>query len=102
MAQLARVYGVVCLVLSAVVILTIVTGVHVLCKTKREYADSETERAGRRMALSTRFNKEADREWLQEDVEVLPDFHLQKPPVRNNRGGEIEMRAHPVRFECLR
>lgn len=100
-----QVFAVLCLVLSAVVILTMVTGAHVLIKTKREYRDNEVERAGRRQALSTRFNNE-DREWLQEDVEVLPGFNLKKPQVPRNknahRGGEVEMRNIPVRFEYLR
>lgn len=105
MVQVARVYGVICLVLSAVLILTIITGAQVLHKTKRDFKESETERAGRRMALSTRYKNEADQEWMQEDVEVFPnDIKLNQPPIPQNncRGGEVEMGPIPVRFGCMR
>jgi len=85
----ARIFGGLCLVVSGIMILTILTGAFVLYKTKRAYKESEVERAGQRMALSTRYKHEADHEWMQEDVEVLPPSHPKS--IKYRRQQQVEM-----------
>lgn len=82
MVEGAKTYGIVCIVVSAVVIVTMITGAQVLAKTKRELKDTEIERAGQRMALSMRYKADGDQEWMQEDVEVLPEFNNSVQDIR--------------------
>ena len=76
MSDGSQTYGIICIVVSALVILTMITGGQVLHKTKREFQDRETERAGRRMALSSRYLTDGQQEWMQEDVEVIPEMRM--------------------------
>jgi len=100
MMEATKTYGALCILVTGIVLLTIITGGHVLYKKKREHKDAETERAGRRMARSTRYKAEEDQEWLQEDVEVLPvikDAWVEngQPPANNNGWVDSPMHHQP-------
>jgi len=87
MSDGSRTYGIICIVVSALVILTMITGGQVLHKTKREFQDRETERAGQRMALSCRYQADGQEEWMQQDVEVIPEMRMPQSQPQ-----EIQMR----------
>jgi len=74
MSDGSQTYGIACIVVSFIVVITMVTGGQVLHKTKREFQDRETERAGQRMALSCRYKSEGQPEWMSQDVEVIPEL----------------------------
>merc|ERR1719263_2651127 len=76
MSDVSQIYGIICIVVSSLVILTMITGGQVLHKTKREFQDRETERAGQRMALSCRYQADGQEEWMQQDVEVIPEMRM--------------------------
>ena len=110
MTEGSHIFGIICIVVSVLVIVTIITGAQVLHKTKRDFQDSEVERAGQRMALSCRYQADGQQEWMQEDVEVIPEMrmplsHPQEIQMANL--GEMQMPVslkidvNPERSICL-
>jgi hypothetical protein len=88
MSDGSQTYGIICIVVSALVIVTMITGGQVLHKTKRDFQDRETERAGQRMALSCRYQADEQQEWMSQDVEVIPEM---RGMPQSQPGQEIQM-----------
>lgn len=63
-----RTFGMLCIMVSLLVIFTIITGSYLLIKTKRRFHKDKTEQAARKMALSGRYLADGHAEWLQGDA----------------------------------
>ena len=99
MSDGSQTYGIICIVVSALVILTMITGGQVLHKTKREFQDRETERAGQRMALSCRYQADGQEEWLQQDVEVIPEMRMPQSQPQEIQMANLGQMQMPVRLK---